>query len=99
VEEKEEDNGGRTDIRVLLRPARYPCDCGECRPEVVPVVVGVLPALVVTFAEEKGRLSLVHVDSTGPETLEELAEFLSSLAESLTAGDVLPLEGPGGAGD
>lgn len=95
---EDEKDGGRTDIRVLLRPARYPCDCGECRPEVVPVVVGVLPALVVTFAEESGRLSLVHVDSTGPEDLEELAGFLESLAESLRAGDVLPLEGGDGAG-
>jgi hypothetical protein len=92
----EEEENGRTDIRVLLRPARYPCDCGECRPEVVPVVVGVLPALVVTFAEESGRLSLVHVDSTGPETLEELADFLESMAHSLRAGTVTPVEGPGG---
>jgi hypothetical protein len=92
----EEEENGRTDIRVLLRPARYPCDCGECRPEVVPVVVGVLPALVVTFAEESGRLSLVHVDSTGPETLEELADFLESMADSLRAGTVTPVEGPGG---
>jgi hypothetical protein len=96
---EDENENGRTDIRVLLRPARYPCDCGECRPEVVPVVVGVLPALVVTFAEESGRLSLVHVDSTGPENLDELADMLDSLADSLRTGDVLPLDGGHGAGD
>lgn len=97
--EDENEHAGRTDIRVLLRPARYPCDCGECRPEVVPVVVGVLPALVVTFAEEQGRLALIHVDSTGPEDLESLADMLDSLADSLRSGDVSPVEDFHGAGD
>lgn len=96
MEEKED---GRTDIRVLLRPARYLCDCGgDCRPEVVPVVVGVLPALVVTFAEDGGRLSTVNIDSTGPEDLGELADFLESLAESLRAGHIFAVEGGPGAG-
>ena len=99
MEDENENDGERgTDIRVLLRPARYPCDCGECRPEVVPVVVGVLPALVGTFAEDKGRRCLVHVDSTGPEDLEDLADMLDSLADSLRSGDVSPVEGFDGAG-
>lgn len=86
--------GGNTNIRVVLRPARYPCnDCGH---EVVPVVVGVLPALVVTFGEESGQLSAINIDSTGPADLEELAGFLESLADSLRSGSVSPVEGGDG---
>jgi hypothetical protein len=96
VEEEKAD--GRTDIRVLLRPARYPCDCGECRPDVVPVVVGVLPALEITYAEDSGRLDVVNIDSTGPSDLEELADWLGSMADSLRSGDVVPVEGFDGAG-
>lgn len=95
MDNENEHDGGTMDIQVLFRGSAGPCGCPECgQPVVVPVVVGCMPALVVTMSEDGfGSLSRVAIDVTGPETVEDLVDFLDSLAGALRDGVTVPGHG------